>query len=344
MNTFVKKKNMIFFFLLTFLILTLTIQDEFILILLEIKKASLIWLGLGLIGIVSCWLIDARILYIMLKNYDTKLSYLEVLKLVLSTQFFNGITPFATGGQPFQIYILSKRSKIGVSSITSVSLHNFIIYQTVLVIMGSLAILLKGLLHLLPSDGINLNILCMIGFSLNVLIIILLLIIAFSPKLTQSILTFLLYILSHTPWKKKKEIFELKLSKLTKDFHTEILNLMANRQLLLQAAFLNFVKLTFFYAIAFFIFRSVGLTNINLVQAMISSAYVALITSVIPLPGASGGAEVGFLFFFSAVTIGPQITAVMLLWRFITYYLGLITGMFTVFSYNNKNLQKNLIS
>lgn len=344
MSSFLKKRNIFFFLIITATILILSIQDELLLILIEMKKASLIWLSLGLIGILSCWLIDARILYIMLKNYDQKFSYIEVLKLVLSTQFFNGITPFATGGQPFQIYILSKRSKIGVSSITSVSLHNFIIYQTVLVFMGTLAILLKGALHLLPTSGIDLNFLCGIGFGLNVFIIIALLIIAFSPKLTKSLLQLLFTLITYTPLRKKKDAIQRKLTKLTEDFHKEIYNLMSNKRLLMQAAFLNFTKLMVFYAIAFFIFRSVGLTSINLLQAMISSAYIALITSVVPLPGASGGAEFGFLFFFSSVTIGPQITAVMLLWRFITYYLGVITGMLTVFSYNDKNLQKNLVS
>jgi uncharacterized membrane protein YbhN (UPF0104 family) len=46
----------------------------------------------------------------------------------------------------------------------------------------------------------------------------------------------------------------------------------------------------------------------------------------IPTPGASGVAEVGFAALFSPVCPGELLSIYMLLWRFFTFYLGVIIG------------------
>lgn len=51
-----------------------------------------------------------------------------------------------------------------------------------------------------------------------------------------------------------------------------------------------------------------------------------MITSFIPIPGASGGAEVSFFYFFNIFFLEEQIFLAILLWRFISYYSGMIVG------------------
>ena len=48
--------------------------------------------------------------------------------------------------------------------------------------------------------------------------------------------------------------------------------------------------------------------------------------SFIPLPGGTGGLEYGFVSFFGNFLTGGKLTTLMLLWRFITYYLIMILG------------------
>ena len=55
-------------------------------------------------------------------------------------------------------------------------------------------------------------------------------------------------------------------------------------------------------------------------------SYVMLIGSFIPIPGGTGGLEYGFINFFKNFIIGSKLNAIMLLWRFITYYFGMILG------------------
>ena len=50
---------------------------------------------------------------------------------------------------------------------------------------------------------------------------------------------------------------------------------------------------------------------------------------MVPLPGAAGASEGGFLLFFSPF-FGAATAVAMLIWRFLTYYLMLIVGSLIV--------------
>ena len=67
-------------------------------------------------------------------------------------------------------------------------------------------------------------------------------------------------------------------------------------------------------------------TSFNLFLSIVASAYVMLMGSFVPIPGGSGGLEYGFIAFFGNFLVGSKLTAIMLIWRFITYYLGMIVG------------------
>ena len=68
-------------------------------------------------------------------------------------------------------------------------------------------------------------------------------------------------------------------------------------------------------------------TSLNVFTAIITSAYVMLIGSFVPIPGGSGGLEYGFVAFFGYfLQVSGKLTALMILWRLVTYYLGIIAG------------------
>ena len=68
-------------------------------------------------------------------NEKEKLSLAQAFQHMIITQFFNGITPFSTGGQPMEIYML-KNHGFRYTKATNVIMQNFIVYQLALVIFG----------------------------------------------------------------------------------------------------------------------------------------------------------------------------------------------------------------
>ncbi len=331
MKQHINKKNIILLILVTAIVLYITTGGELQDIINILSHVNVFWLGIALSMIVLYWFFSACTLYIMLRAYNDQIKLTEVFKLTLSTQFFNGITPFASGGQPFQIYVLNKHSNMKLSSITSASLHNFIVYQTVLVALGSAAILAKYFFNIFPEDPSGMKFIAVAGFALNLFVIFAIIIIAVSPKLTSMILSLIYKLISISPLKKRLPSIKTKTDHTVKQFHKDILVLMSDREMYFKVLSLNVVKMVCYYAVAYFICLSAGFNAINIWQAIIASAYIMMVTSVVPLPGASGGAEMGFLIFFGSFVIGAQATAIMLLWRFITYYVGLFVGMLTYF-------------
>ena len=90
----------------------------------------------------------------------------------------------------------------------------------------------------------------------------------------------------------------------------------------------SFLGLVCLYMVPVWILYSMGdFTSFNALESVIASAYVMLIGSFVPLPGGTGGIEYGFLKFFGVFIVNDaKLRALMLLWRFITFYMGIVIG------------------
>ena len=89
----------------------------------------------------------------------------------------------------------------------------------------------------------------------------------------------------------------------------------------------NFIALCSIYMIPVFILYAMGeFKVISIGISIITSAYVMLIGSFVPIPGGSGGLEYGFVTFYGNFITGSKLSAMMLVWRFITYYFAMIVG------------------
>jgi uncharacterized protein (TIRG00374 family) len=69
-----------------------------------------------------------------------------------------------------------------------------------------------------------------------------------------------------------------------------------------------------------------GNYSMKFVETITASAYVYIVGSFVPIPGASGGIEYSFTQFFGNFIGLDMISAVLIIWRTITYYLGIIIG------------------
>ena len=93
--------------------------------------------------------------------------------------------------------------------------------------------------------------------------------------------------------------------------------------LFIEGVIINLISLTCLYIVPLFIVYSLhNYTSLNIADTLTSSAYVLIIGAFVPIPGASGGIEYGFLKFFGNFITGTNLSAILIIWRFITYYLG----------------------
>ena len=65
-------------------------------------------------------------------------------------------------------------------------------------------------------------------------------------------------------------------------------------------------------------------------QVLTISCLLFVSASYTPLPGASGAQEGGFLLYFRGIFKDGTIGLALLIWRFFTFYIYLIVGVFTI--------------
>lgn len=112
------------------------------------------------------------------------------------------------------------------------------------------------------------------------------------------------------------------------NFYEESLKLKSNWKLLLKISAITFVQLAVYYIIPYFILLSLGVTHVNVIMVISMHVLIVMVVSLFPIPGGAGGAEYSFSVIFSSfIGTGSKLVLAMLLWRIVTYYSGMLSGL-----------------
>lgn len=318
------KKNGIILGLITLVVLYFVLKDNFAAITRELFNSNPLWIIVSFLIIILYCFFQSLAIHEIIKNYEPEYKYKKSLQLSLITNFFNGITPFSTGGQPMQIYLL-KKDGIRVTNGTNIIIQNFILYQLALVIYGIISLFLNYQFHIFENLPV-LGGIILIGFAINTLIMVGLFIISFGKRLNKFLVKIGLKVLTKFKLVNNTDKLHDEWNERCETFHSGAVSLIKNYKVCIKGFIYQFLGLTCLYVLPLFVFYALGSKNISAIEAITSSAYVMIIGSFVPIPGASGGIEYGFLRFFGTFIKDSVLSAGLLLWRFISYYLLMIVG------------------
>ncbi len=318
------RKNTYIILIVTILVLVLSLKEDFTSTIHALRHIDYTFIILAFFIFVFSLFLKAVVSYDTV-NDRKKYSLKEAMKHILIVQFFNGITPFSTGGQPMEVYML-KEHGINASKGTNIIIQNFIFYQIALVLFGIFAVTYNAFFHLFPEISFLRN-LVVLGFFINTFVAVLLLFIAFAKKTNRFFIEKMIQICYRIKLVKDKKKTQEKWERRILEFHESTKLLKSRKGLFIRGILANLISLACFYSIPLFIVYSMhDFTSLNFINTIVSSAYVLIIGSFVPIPGASGGIEYGFLCFFHSFLSSGVTSAVLLVWRFITYYLPMIVG------------------
>lgn len=324
-KTMSKKLNIVVLVLITILVLYFSLKDNFKEVVYQIMNMKYVYLLFAFACLFTFYIFKSLSIYSFGKKINKEFKFIQAMQLVLRTQFFNAITPFATGGQPYQIYYL-KHCGMDYASSTSIVLQNFIVYQIALVILGLIALFTNQIFDIFNSSKLLARLIAL-GFIINTLVIVVMFMVAFSKKLNKKIIGFGIKILTKLRLVKDKEKKLKEWDNNINEFHGSAKKLLDDKKTFLGNILYNFVALCSLYVIPLFVLYAMGEFNVlSAVLAIVASAYVMIIGSFVPIPGGSGGLEFGFVTFYGNFIGGSKLSALMLVWRFITYYFSLILG------------------
>ncbi len=320
------RKNAVIIILITMIVIFLVLKKDFNDIVKVLSNLDLKYIFIALIMF---------FIYIYLRSYicyktvnDKRFTLKESVKHNIIVQFFNGITPFSSGGQPMEVYMLTEHG-INANKGTMYILQNFIFYQIALVIFGLGAVIYNAIYDIFPKVPL-LRELVLIGFIINSLVAAGILFISISKKFTRFVIRNVIRFLYKIRVIKDKEKTREKWRERLDEFHECATILRKRKKLFFIGVLFNILSLACFYIIPMFVAYSMGdFTSLQIKTTLTASAYVLLIGAFVPIPGASGGIEYGFLAFFGNFLSSSKASAVLLVWRFITYYLPMIIGAIT---------------
>lgn len=321
------KKNSIILLLITGIVLVCVLKDDFVSIIETLTGANLFWILIALLCFFFALVFEAKAYQEIIQGYQYNYSFKQSYKMLLITKFFNGITPFSSGGQPMQVYML-KKDGIRLTKATNIIIQNFIIYQAALVLFGIIAISINYYFKIFTEVTL-LKQLVTIGFIINTLVMIGLIIISFSSKFNHFIVKKTISLLNKLKLIKNKEEKQEKWKEKVDDFHEGTEYLKNNKGLCIRTFIYNMIYLCLTYLMPYFVIIALnnGIpSNVTPLKVICASAYVLLMGSFVPIPGASGGIEFGYFKFFGNFIAGSLLKASLLIWRTITYYLPMIIG------------------
>ncbi|MBA3925943.1 lysylphosphatidylglycerol synthase transmembrane domain-containing protein [Listeria rustica] len=298
-----------------------------------LKHVNLVYIGIACLAMFLYWWLEAVVLHRFAKQADPTLKLRTSFRITMIGQFFNSVTPFASGGQPAQLYLLTRR-KIDIGLASSVLLIKFIIYQAVIV--GTFIFFLIVGFPLLGHTTFEIKYLILIGFVINLGVIVFLMTVAKSERVAAAIVHLLLKpALLFVKKEKREGIRESADSKIF-SFHEESVRFSGNKRLIWECVGYTTLQIVFYLSIPYFVLLSMGVTDVGLMTVMTYHAFVMKLSSSIPTPGGSGGAEYSFTSFFGMVLSPDKLVIGLILWRLITYYSCTIFGAIAMIPFGRR--------
>ncbi|KRN78536.1 integral membrane protein [Fructilactobacillus lindneri DSM 20690 = JCM 11027] len=325
---------------LGFLISWYAIRDiKFSVLINDITEINPWWMIVALGCILLYFLLEAVVTYILVKSSTPNFSFRDAIRVPLVEQLFNGITPFSSGGQPAQLVVLVQ-SGVDAGKATSALLMKFIVYQAMIVINFIFSLII-GFDYLI--DKVHaLAIFVLFGFLIHLFVIVALLMIMYWYSFTKKLVNFCLKPVRWFVSEEKYLRWQHNLNNKIDTFYTESVRIGHQWKLILKIFVLTFFQLLFYYLIPYFIMLALGYYNANVLMITSLNVLIFLVISIFPIPGGAGGAEYSFeMLFKSYVSNGSKLVLAMILWRILTYYLGLILGSFALVAKPSKMLNKN---
>lgn len=315
-------------------------------------KLSPLWLVGGFAIFILAQSLNALRTVLLLKAFGMKLKFRDAFLNIFLMHFFNNLTPFAAGGQPFQVYDLAKRGIPGATS-AAVIVSRYVMTNIAVMILAFCFIPRYWRLFLnIPGIGIF----AFVGAIATFALLILLVTLSYSRKFLIKLVGFLVKPkifrrgLSKAFKCESKEV-EGKLSEKFEEFHRYMTIIWKKGpHYMVIDVILAIIYSAMTKYVIYFIFVGLSKTALIPLKSGFISVWGAeellyLVAFYTPTPGASGALE-GGLYFMLRGTIPKELIAIgIAIWRFLTYHMVIILGAFIFVGVtSNRRKRKKLIS
>ena len=359
--------NISFVLIATVLAIIFTVWTNYRTIWENLVKADVKWLG-AIVGVMALTvLIRSFILFCFARLYTRNYHFHQALACDQVGVFYNAVTPGASGGQVMQAYTYKKQGLHISSAVSALAMYS-IVFQIVLIIYGTLAFIMKFDLLIDMNLKITVNetssifipmwVLTIIGFLLNVSVILIVLLMAYWHGFHNFVMGPIMNLLHKMKIVKDPDKKRENLRIQVENFKIEFKRLWTNIPFFILVFILFSIYMTAKFSIPYFCGLALGNEHVGIKyfwDSVFLGNYHQMITGIIPVPGSAGVSEYVFklifvnmsnpedgYFFIQEVTAGEKVmyskaseslaVSALLLWRSITFIIPIIVaGITTAF-------------
>ncbi len=304
----------------------------------KILSEGWIYFTFALLALFLCYLFKALKLTVLCKPLSGKFHFKTCFETGIIGHYYNYITPLAVGGQPFEIYHLSKHGVHGGIA-SSLPIATYVLNQFAFVIIGITSMIMYkhntlGISSTLYSTfPTTFMVMAIIGLSLCFITPFLIFIFCLMPRVGATLVHFAVFIgaklkIIRNP---KKTTYKL------------VKNIVHNAQCLkkiftkpipaLLCFIMSFAEHIAAASIAYFSLKAFGFNLVDepnkLLEWLQIVQLVMMLTfaiTFIPTPGNAGAADLSFYLLFNASLAAGLAFPAMMLWRLLGFYSFIIIG------------------
>lgn len=320
-----------------------------------ISTADYKYFAAAIITLILYTVLYSLSLVVISKNLKVEVKVGDLYLISTSEFFFNGITPMAVGGQPFQVFGY-KQVNVEASKSTGIILMNFLASLASMVIVSLVSLSYYPLI--VENCTIQMRVWFWVGFCINCAGFIIFTMLGASKFFRKIIVGFFNWICSWKIMRRVKGI-DKKFEQYITNAQTAFKDAWKNKLTFVLAVLSKIIANIALFSIPFFILKAlklpVGHTKGMLDATMFFeilclTSFIQITSNFIPTPGAAGGMEAAFKYFFLPIVIQAgsfataeetaTATAGVLLWRIVTYYLLMIYSFMCYVIFSKKKHSK----
>ncbi len=287
------------------------------------------WILLALLAHICGEVADCALVWMLTREKYRNFSFSNGVKVGVVGHFYSAVSPAGAAGQPMQIYCLRN---MGVSAAFSASMlvQKFVVYQCVSVVYTVTLVILKSSYVLSNVQGTLIILFAGIGLVTQVCVTVFVLAAALKPRLIKRTAGVIFKVARRVhPLRRfmSGELFADIVDK-TDVFYDSNKDFFKKTKLVAAAAFLVIIQITFIYSVPYCVYRgfTAGADN-SVATVFCAVAFVNMVSSVLPIPGASGVSEIAFSVFFGSFFTAYTLKSATLIWRCISYYFTIAAGL-----------------
>jgi uncharacterized protein (TIRG00374 family) len=295
--------------------------------------------------IVACGLVVLNILLDSLKNTIAvrasarQTNFAVGYKVGAIGHYYDNITPFAVGGQPFQVHYLTQKKLSAHEALGAVMLTFFL--QQLVFVLISPYFLFRGML--LTDTPAVVKVFMWIGYGFFTCIPSMVVLMTFKPPVAMAIVNFFLRVLKKLRILKNTDKLSARITGSLNSYRSTILSFWKHKLSLIVVFLMSVIQYAIYFSIPYVVCRALGASAADTVNLFSQMVMIHFAITIVPTPGNSIAAEFSFYAVFLSA-LGSFVFFGVLLWRILIFYIYLLQGLIIIIvrSINNAVKAKRL--